>query len=699
MTTKFTVYLTFLCCMVGLTVFAQRPDTAKLKKDSTQLDLVTRMQAFAKKEAQESLDDLNSDKATLAQKKALDEIKKTIQKAKIYLQHGIDTAVVKGELIQIEKDLKTAGDGVFTNKGTAQTFRNLTATGHILNELLNKALARKAKLDLYQLQLNTFRYELDSLLSAPSIFKFPTDPIILKKYMRQLVVVAYEARPVDSVLKEANSNVLSVLNEVDLTVFKLRSSLDEIARYQAELANNAFKREFPDLWEPGGYSRPFSDIFKQSVEKAMLTTAFFLQNNKGKLFPMFLLIIVAYVYLRSLKSIYLEKDLITADMEGQLVLRYPVVSATLIVINLYQFLFYSPPFVINVIIWLISGISLCLLFRKFVTGYWMNVWLTMFLLFLISSLDNLILQASRAERWFMLFVAALGFISGTLILIKGRRSELREKWIVYAIGLMVILETGSILANVSGRYNLGKSLLIGGYMNVVIAIVFLWIVRLVNEGLFLAYTVYSKQDKKLFYLNFDKVGKQAPVLFYVVMVVGWSFLFGRNFPVFESSVRPLRDLFSTEHTLGDYTFTISNLVLFIVIMGASVMISRIVSFFAADHKPKTDSQDSQGIGSWLLLIRISILSIGLFLALAAAGIPLDKLTIVLGALGVGIGFGLQTLVNNLVSGLVIAFEKPVNVGDVVDIGGQGGTMKSIGLRSSVISTADGADLIMPNGIC
>ena len=76
----------------------------------------------------------------------------------------------------------------------------------------------------------------------------------------------------------------------------------------------------------------------------------------------------------------------------------------------------------------------------------------------------------------------------------------------------------------------------------------------------------------------------------------------------------------------------------------------------------------QKLGSWLLLIRISILSIGFFLAIAAIGIPLDRITIIIGALGVGIGFGLQTLVNNLVSGLIIAFEKPVNVGDTVDIG-------------------------------
>jgi len=104
-----------------------------------------------------------------------------------------------------------------------------------------------------------------------------------------------------------------------------------------------------------------------------------------------------------------------------------------------------------------------------------------------------------------------------------------------------------------------------------------------------------------------------------------------------------------------------------------------------------------GIGSWLLLIRISIITIGVLLAFAAAGIPMDRLAIILGALSVGIGFGLQSLVNNLVSGLILAFEKPINVGDVVEFGGQSGTMKSIGFRSSIIRTWDGADVIIPNG--
>lgn len=69
-----------------------------------------------------------------------------------------------------------------------------------------------------------------------------------------------------------------------------------------------------------------------------------------------------------------------------------------------------------------------------------------------------------------------------------------------------------------------------------------------------------------------------------------------------------------------------------------------------------------------------------------------------GALGVGIGFGLQNVVNNFVSGLVLMFERPVQPGDIVDAAGTSGTVREIGLRATTIRTFDGADTVVPNGV-
>jgi len=691
-----------LLLLIPCFLFAQKKQVVKdsVKKDSVHVSFVDRMQLFAKESAISSAKEFDADKAVLDQNKIFEEIKKNLQKAKIYLKLSADTATTIAMLTSINKDFITATDSVLSSNHGIQTFRNLTATAKILTELDIKAAKLKVILDLREKQLNTFRYTLDSLMSLPALFKFSRDSTTLIKYIGQIKVIAFESSPVDSLLKQSTLITQELLNRTNLILFKLQAHQEEIAVVQKHLIKNTLGRELKNIWAETNSSKPFSEILRHAATKGSLTLFFYLENNAGLLVVLVLLILGSFIYLRSLKSIYKENNLLANDLGGQLVLRYPLLSAMVLVITIGQFMFLSPPFIFNAILWIITCFSLTLIFNNFITRYWMKVWLSMVVLFSIAGLDNLILQASTMERWLMLLIAILGVAIGLQILFKGKKQELREKWIIVSIGFMVFLELGSMLANVFGRYNLAKTLLISGYLNVVVAILFLWTLRLINEGLFLAFSVYKRQDKKLFYLNFNKVGKKVPSGFYVLLVTGWFILFGRNFAGFEYIATPLRDFFVTERTLGNYTFSINSLLLFFLIMGVSVVVSKIVSFFASDghliHN-REEQNSSRGIGSWLLLIRIGILSIGLFLAVAAAGIPLDRITIVIGALGVGIGFGLQNIVNNLVSGLVIAFEKPVNVGDIVDVDGQAGTMKSVGFRSSVITTWDGADVVMPNG--
>jgi len=96
------------------------------------------------------------------------------------------------------------------------------------------------------------------------------------------------------------------------------------------------------------------------------------------------------------------------------------------------------------------------------------------------------------------------------------------------------------------------------------------------------------------------------------------------------------------------------------------------------------------MAKWLLLL------LGGFLVLSSLGIDLTRATLIMSALTVGIGFGLQNIVNNFVSGIILMFERTVRVGDWIEVGATHGIVKQMNIRSTIVSTFDRAEVIVPN---
>jgi small-conductance mechanosensitive channel len=97
-----------------------------------------------------------------------------------------------------------------------------------------------------------------------------------------------------------------------------------------------------------------------------------------------------------------------------------------------------------------------------------------------------------------------------------------------------------------------------------------------------------------------------------------------------------------------------------------------------------------------MVVRYTLVAVGIILALSSLGIDLGKFGLLAGALGVGLGFGLQNIIANFVSGIILAFERPVQVGDTVQMDKLFGNIQSIGVRSSTVKTFDGSEVIVPN---
>jgi len=674
-----------------------RVDTLNTKSDSVTNKFFSSVKQFEAEEQRKNIDEYTEGVIARRQDELIGQIRTLTLEAKSYLENGLDTTGLSTELNKIERWYDITSDGVFVNTGTIQTHRNLETSFKILRELLTRTLARKSSLDNYYIHLAGFKNKIDSLYKDSVLYTFSSDSAVLMRYVKKLTVVSKEIKPTDSALKKTLTTVPELQSTLNQLVNKLNTSIEQIAIFQKQLSAKTFSRETTNLGGAVRYTRSFNEIIYFSMRKGALSLIFYTENERGKLVLLLLFFIVTTVFLTSLKKKLQTQNMLNDDMQRQLVLKYPALSAAVIVLNLFQFVFFDPPFIFNALLWTVSGICLTIIIRHSVTRYWMLAWLVMFVFFLLACMDNVILQASRPERWMILGLSVAGIVSNTIIIFKGRQ-ELKEKLVIYFIGFVIILQILSIVGNVYGRSNLSKTCFTSGFFNVVLAMLFFWTLRLINQGLSLASKAHSVPGKKLFNINFERLGSKAPPVFYVLVFIGWFILFARNFYVFKLIADPIKNLIFENRTIGKFSFTIGSIFEFFLILYLAGLLSRIVSFFATGTPGEYYNNTRKGgIGSWLLIIRIAIFSIALLLAFVTIGIPMDRLTIILSALSVGLGFGLQSLVNNLVSGLIISFEKPVNVGDIVEIGGQSGTVKSIGFRSSILSTIMGSEVVIPNG--
>jgi small-conductance mechanosensitive channel len=168
------------------------------------------------------------------------------------------------------------------------------------------------------------------------------------------------------------------------------------------------------------------------------------------------------------------------------------------------------------------------------------------------------------------------------------------------------------------------------------------------------------------------------------------------FGVLGPTIDGFRWLVSSTVSIGNFTLSVGDVLAFLIALYLGVMISRFLRFILQqDVYPRL--RLPRGVPSTInMMVNYGVLAIAFLIALAAAGFELGRLAIVAGALSVGIGFGLQAIVNNFVAGLILAFERPIQVGDSIEVGTLLGRVTRIGVRASTLRTFDGSEVIVPN---
>ena len=324
------------------------------------------------------------------------------------------------------------------------------------------------------------------------------------------------------------------------------------------------------------------------------------------------------------------------------------------------------------------------------------------LLFVLSEIQGISTTESQLERivlFLLTFLAFAGFLwliikKPILPAIKGKSGE---GLIWSGINIATLLFAISLVANILGYVSLAQILVVKTLSSIFIAIIFIT-ASIILTALLNIYLLTKFAKRLRIIQNFpDKVRNTTNKIIKYAFIFYWILILIRAFESLFPIEEYFTELFTRQWTIGTFSISIAEVALFFITIWVSVLLARLIRFTLEGEILSRMTLPRGVPGAIGTLVKYLIVGFGILVAFSAAGLGLDKFTLIAGALGVGIGFGLQDLVRNFISGLILIFERPIQIGDAIQIDDVSGLASKIGIRSTIIKTWDGAEVIVPNG--
>jgi len=324
-------------------------------------------------------------------------------------------------------------------------------------------------------------------------------------------------------------------------------------------------------------------------------------------------------------------------------------------------------------------------------------------MFLLGGLGFVFLGSAFAYRLYMLFVSIVGLAATAWLL--WRASGNGHAALTGALGRAlrgaawagVVLFGVAVIANAVGNISLGEMLALGvidsAYLGLILYVGVTAVVTLLH-------LLLNRPGLRRFKLTREHAPPLVQLLTRLAIaaaVIGWFLYAMESFRVLRPIYRLLRGILDHEFNIGDFSLSLGHVLVFVLAIVVASWASRVTRLLLQDVL-ETRQVFARGVGNSIAsLVSYAVLILGIIVALSAAGLKGSQLALIFGALGVGIGFGLQNVVNNFVSGLILIFERPIQPGDAVEIGTTQGRVRDIGMRATRIRTFEGADVVVPNG--
>jgi len=310
--------------------------------------------------------------------------------------------------------------------------------------------------------------------------------------------------------------------------------------------------------------------------------------------------------------------------------------------------------------------------------------------------DLTLLSSPVVEQEVVLLVSGGGAVAMAWLWRRDLLSVGRFKLPGVLAGVGTGVQALACLLAVLGYMRLAR-LLTGGVLRSVYAALGLFAGLVVTMGVF-SYLLRSRPLSRLHMVASYRalIERRVAVFLWWGAAVLWVTATLEWFSALDDLKAGLTAVFGYRVSRGFVSISLGDVVGLIVTVWVAFLLSRFIRFvLEEDVYPRLPM--GRGMPYAISnLLHYLILLLGYLVAVGAMGVNLDRLTILTGAFGVGVGFGLQTIVNNFVSGIILLLERPIQVGDAIQMGDLDGEVRRIGIRSTTVHTWRGAEVLVPN---
>ncbi len=498
--------------------------------------------------------------------------------------------------------------------------------------------------------------------------------------------------------------LLATQSQVATVRMRIGDALGRVAQAEALQAEQLFEVESVPLWKL--LSRPTQvEKVRQQIIRTLRTHATalkdFVRSHSGRILLLLgFLTALTFALWRGRAQFEAEMASDASIATAVDVLRHPIAAASLLTLTIAMVWLQRRPVVVSQVFLLGMLAAFLAAGQSVIPARARRSVFALGVIVAIHIVSTLAPDLSLLRRLIMLAVS-LAATAVLLDVLRRRRLEAEipsERWrplfraaLIAGIGLLL----ASVVANLVGNVALAR-LLASGTMYSGALLLLLSGVLQILEGLLVVVLRNPRVSRRPLVAGNTELFQERGTR-YLRWAVGllWVFATARLFRIDGPISDMVQQVVSWRARVGSLDLSLGDVLAFAITLWIAVLLGRLVGFVLSEGLKTRDL----GRGVHTAISRTAtyaVVAVGTVLAVLVSGTELTRLTVLVGTLGVGIGFGLQDVVNNFVSGLILLYERPVQVGDVIEVGKVTGTVRRIGIRSSTVATDEGSEVVVPN---